>query len=68
MGDHQLLLKGALHYRGLVRVPFIWSDPKSESKGYVNTGLCGTLDIARTVLSRAGLEGHNGMIAAIIDQ
>ena len=61
MGDHQLLLKGALHYRGLVRVPFIWSDPESESMGYVNTGLCSTLDIARTVLSRAGLEGHNGM-------
>lgn len=61
MGDHQLLLKGALHYRGLVRVPFIWSDPESESKGCVNTGLCSTLDIARTVLSRAGLEGHNGM-------
>ena len=61
MGDHQLLLKGALHYRGLVRVPFIWSDPKSESQGYVSNGLCGTLDIARTILSRAGLEGHNGM-------
>jgi arylsulfatase A-like enzyme len=42
-------------------VPFLWNDPESESKGYVNTGLCSTLDIARTVLSRAGLEGHNGM-------
>jgi arylsulfatase A-like enzyme len=61
MGDHQLLLKGALHYRGLVRVPFIWSDPVVESKGLVNAGLCGTLDIANTVLARAGLQGHNGM-------
>lgn len=61
MGDHQLLLKGALHYRGLVRVPFIWSDPHSESQGLVNRGLCGTLDIAATILDRAGLAGHNGM-------
>ncbi|MEK7215195.1 MAG: sulfatase-like hydrolase/transferase [Chloroflexota bacterium] len=61
MGDHQLLLKGALHYQGLVRVPFIWSDPASDVRGVVNSGLCGTLDLARTVLDRAGLEGFNGM-------
>jgi arylsulfatase A-like enzyme len=61
MGDHRLLLKGALHYRGLVRVPFIWNDPEVETRALVNTGLCGTLDIATTVLTRAGLQGHNGM-------
>ena len=61
MGDHQLLLKGALHYRGLVRVPFIWHDPDAEAQGVVNGGLCGTLDIANTILDRAGLAGHNGM-------
>jgi arylsulfatase A-like enzyme len=61
MGDHQLLLKGALHYRGLVRVPFIWVDPAVAAKGVVNPGLCGTLDLPSTILHRAGLEGHNGM-------
>jgi arylsulfatase A-like enzyme len=61
MGDHQLLLKGALHYQGLVRVPFIWSDPEAQSTGLVNSGLCGTIDLARTILDRAGLEGYNGM-------
>jgi arylsulfatase A-like enzyme len=61
MGDHQLLLKGALHYQGLVRVPFIWSDPAAKNNGRANSGLCGTLDLARTILDRAGLEGHNGM-------
>jgi arylsulfatase A-like enzyme len=61
MGDHQLLLKGALHYRGLVRVPFIWSDPNVEAQGLVNRGLCGTIDIARTILYRAGLQGYNGI-------
>jgi arylsulfatase A-like enzyme len=61
MGDHQLLLKGALHYHGLVRVPFIWSEPQAEANGQVNSELCGTLDIASTVLDRAALAGHNGM-------
>ncbi len=64
MGDHQLLLKGALHYRGLVRVPFIWSDPQAQTRGLVSTGLCGTLDMAETILSRAGLQGHNGIQGA----
>ncbi len=61
MGDHQLLLKGALHYRGLVRVPFIWSDLQMETNGKLNSNLCGTVDLARTILDRAGLTGHNGM-------
>lgn len=61
MGDHRLLLKGALHYRGLVRVPFIWNDPANDTGGTVNSGLCGTLDIANTILARAQLQGHNGM-------
>jgi len=61
MGDHQLLLKGALHYRGLVRVPFIWRDTDAETTGLVNAGLCGTLDIANTILDRAGLGEPNGM-------
>jgi len=61
MGDHQLLLKGALHYRGLVRVPFIWHDPSVENEGLINSGLFGTLDIASTILDRARLAGHNGM-------
>lgn len=61
MGDHQLLLKAALHYRGLIRVPFIWSDPAIDAKALVTNGLCGTLDIANTILARAGLQGHNGM-------
>ena len=63
MGDHQLLLKGALHYRGLVRVPFIWAEPqaKAAARGLVCNGLSGTLDIARSVLDRASLAPHNGI-------
>lgn len=61
MGDHQLLLKGALHYQGLVRVPFIWSDPDAPTGGGTREDPAGTLDIARTVLARAGLAPHNGI-------
>ena len=61
MGDHQLLLKGALHYQGLVRVPFIWADPVTPHAGEVRHDLSGTLDIAATVLDRAGLTPHNGI-------
>lgn len=59
MGDHQLLLKGALHYQGLIRVPFIWADP-AAGFGAVRDDPAGTVDIARTVLARAGLAAHNG--------
>jgi arylsulfatase A-like enzyme len=68
MGDHQLLLKGALHYQGLVRVPFIWTDPAMPRRGLVNSGLSGTIDLARTILDRAGLEGHNGIQGVSLQQ
>lgn len=61
MGDHQLMLKGALHYRSLVRVPFIWSDPADKAQAPVSDALCGTIDISQTVLSRAGVAAHNGI-------
>lgn len=60
LGDHQLLLKAALHYQGLVRVPFIMADPKTEDAGSVREDLSGTVDIAATVLARAGLAPQNG--------
>ncbi|MBT3535950.1 MAG: sulfatase-like hydrolase/transferase [Rhodospirillaceae bacterium] len=61
MGDHGIMLKGPLHYQGLVKVPFIWSDPGDGLNGVRQDGLAGTIDIARTVLARAGLAPFNGM-------
>ena len=58
MGDHGLLLKSALHYQSLVRIPFIWAEPKGESmlvRGQTTHVLASSIDIATTVLSRAGL-------------
>lgn len=63
MGDHQLMLKGALHYQSLVRVPFIWSDPTRKQQAS-SKALSGTIDISQTVLSRAGIAAHNGIQGA----
>lgn len=66
MGDRGLMFKGGLHYGGLTRVPFIWSDPAiSGLSGSLvpqeTTALAQTIDIAATVLARAGLEPIHGM-------
>lgn len=60
MGDHGLMLKGPIHYQGVIRVPFIWHDPQLKVDGRTDAlGSC--TDIARTVLARAGLAPVNGM-------
>lgn len=60
MGDHGLLLKGALHYQGLIRVPCIWADPADKARRSTDV-LCGTLDLAPSILVRAGIAPFNGM-------
>jgi arylsulfatase A-like enzyme len=60
LGDHQLLLKGPVHYRGLTRVPFIWHDP-AAGRGSRSAALGQTTDIAPTILDRAGVTAWNGM-------
>ena len=54
MGDHQLMLKGAYAYQGLIRVPFIWAEPTRGRAATRSSALFGTLDIAATFLDRAG--------------
>ncbi|MBB43647.1 MAG: sulfatase [Rhodospirillaceae bacterium] len=61
MGDHQLLLKGALHYQGLIRVPCILSDPNDSSAPGICSGLSGTIDLAGTILEIAGIQSFNGI-------
>jgi arylsulfatase A-like enzyme len=60
MGDHQMLLKGPVHYRGLIRIPFIWHDPMRPSAG-VSAALTQSIDIAPTILDRAGIVEWNGV-------
>ncbi len=62
LGDHQLMLKGPIHYRGLTRVPFIWYDPHAQTvSGGSSDALTSTIDIAPTILSRAQLRLFNGI-------
>lgn len=62
MGDHGMLLKGPFHYQGLVRVPFIWNDPAARAApGRRFDKLTGTVDIAPTILARAGVRPFHGM-------
>lgn len=60
-GDRGLMFKGGLHYGALTRVPFIWRDLKSLPGGGCHEGLAQSIDLAPTVLARAGLEPANGM-------
>lgn len=59
LGDFNMLLKGALPFRGITRVPFIWSDP-SDRRAATSGALCSTVDLAATLLDRAGLHPFNG--------
>ena len=61
MGDHSLMLKLLLHYQGLIRVPFIWSDPTAEANDQTDSGLASSIDIPATILARAGIQPFNGM-------
>jgi arylsulfatase A-like enzyme len=64
MGDHQLLLKGPIHYDSITRVPLIWRDPARADGGARRAALTGTIDLAPTILARAGLAPFNGMQGA----
>ena len=59
MGDHQLLLKGPIHYRSITQTPFIWRDP-TVTPGR-NDAFAGTIDLAPSILARAGVKGFNGI-------
>ena len=59
LGDYNMLLKGALPFRSITRVPFIWSDPDARHQTR-SDALCSTVDLAATILERAGLAPFNG--------
>jgi len=63
LGDHRLMLKGAEQYQSIVRVPFIWSDPKKPEKAKRSDALASTIDIGATILDRAKIEPFSGMQA-----
>ncbi|MGB0847105.1 MAG: sulfatase family protein [Thiolinea sp.] len=60
MGDFGLMLKGALPFQAITRVPMIWSDPATR-EGRTTDTLASTIDIAASILDRAELLPYNGM-------
>ena len=59
MADHGIVLKSPLHFQGLVRVPFLWRDPNGANG--VSGALGSTIDIAPSILIRAGIQPNNGV-------
>jgi arylsulfatase A-like enzyme len=66
LGDHQLLLKGPVHYQSLIRTPFIWTDPLGPI-GERSRALCSTIDLAPSILRRAGVKPYNGIQGRVLD-
>ncbi|MEZ5844246.1 MAG: sulfatase-like hydrolase/transferase [Hyphomicrobiaceae bacterium] len=61
LGDHGLMLKGPLHYQSLIRVPLVWSDRPAGAAGKATATMASTIDIAPTILERAGITPYNGI-------
>ena len=60
LGDYSMLLKGALPFQSITRVPMIWSDPASR-EGHESDALAATIDLSATILDRVGLTPYYGM-------
>lgn len=60
LGDFNMLLKGSLPFKSITQVPFIWCEPNRQ-EGSVASGLTSTVDLAPTILERAGVTPFIGM-------
>ena len=60
LGDFNMILKGALPFKSITRVPFIWSDPQQQQQPYSKT-LSSTIDLSATILDRAGIDPYFGI-------
>jgi len=60
LGDYNLMLKGAWPKDAITRVPMIWSDPQNRT-ARVSQSLASTVDLAPSILERAGILPYFGM-------
>lgn len=60
LGDFNMLLKGAMPFQSVTRVPMIWSDPASRLPRE-SDALATTIDLSATILDRVGLTPYYGM-------
>lgn len=58
-GDHGLMLKGAMHYDGCIRVPLVIATPDGTASS--TSDLASSLDLAPTILEMAGLPLYYGL-------
>ena len=61
LGDSDLLLKGPWMRESITRVPLIWSDPAHLDQPARCDALTSTVDIAPSILQRAGLSPYHGL-------
>ena len=59
MGDHGLLLKGFMHYRGTLQVPLVIKAPGAMPGR--SAALASTLDLCPTILDLVGLQPFQGI-------
>ncbi len=59
MGDHGLLLKGCMHYRGTLQVPLVIASPAHGAER--TSSLASSVDLGPTLLDLAGLEFYDGI-------
>ncbi|MGH1492390.1 MAG: sulfatase family protein [Acidimicrobiales bacterium] len=69
MGDHGLMLKGRMHYKGTLQVPMIIADPRREAGR--TTSLASSIDLGPTLLELGGLKPYDGIqgtsLAPVLD-
>lgn len=61
LGDRGAIFKFGMHYQEIIRVACLWKDPQNLTTGDVSSRLSGTIDLAPTILSRAGLNPYFGI-------
>ncbi len=59
MGDHGLMLKGRMHYKGTLKVPMIVADPR-RAPGRTSS-LASSIDLGPTLLELGGLASYDGV-------
>ena len=55
MGDHGMILKGWLPYKGILNVPLIFKVPGVANAGSVSDSLVSAVDLAPTILNLCGI-------------
>ena len=59
MGDIGLIFKGPYHFRGLIRTPLIWFDPR-RPEASISWDPVSAIDIPATILESATVQPFNG--------